>query len=136
MNITALVVVLIFICFDVLTGWLKALSTGTLDSTIMRKGLFHKVGEVLAMIFGYLCEYSFPLIDVPIDLPIAAGISVYIVLMEAASIVENIAIMNPQLSGILEKFFSSEKVQTLQNGGKHLENKSADSGRGSDGAMG
>lgn len=136
MKITALIIVSVFICFDVLTGWLKALSTGTLDSSIMRKGLFHKVGEELAMAFGYLCEFCFPLAGVPMQIPIASGIGVYIVLMETASIVENIAIMNPQLANVLSKFFDSEKLEPSQTGGKHLENKSADSGGSSDGEMG
>lgn len=136
MKITALIIVSVFICFDVLTGWLKALSTGTLDSSIMRKGLFHKVGEELAMAFGYLCEFCFPLAGVPMQIPIASGIGVYIVLMETASIVENIAIINPQLANVLSKFFDSEKLEPSQTGGKHLENKSADSGGSSDGEMG
>lgn len=136
MKITALIIVSVFICFDVLTGWLKALSTGSLDSSIMRKGLFHKVGEELAMAFGYLCEFCFPLAGVPMQIPIASGIGVYIVLMETASIVENIAIMNPALANVLSKFFDSEKLEPSQTGGKHLENKSADSCGSSDGEMG
>lgn len=135
-NITALIIVLIFIAFDILSGWLKALSTGTVDSSVMRKGLFHKLGEILAMIFGYLCEYTFPLAGVPIELPIATGISVYIILMETASIVENIAVMNPQMSNILQRIFNSEKLESMQEGGKHLENESADSSGSADGAMG
>ncbi len=136
MKITALVIVSVFICFDVLTGWLKALSTGTVDSSIARKGLFHKVGEELAMAFGYLCEFCFPLAGVPMQIPIASGIGVYIVLMETASIVENIAVMNPNLTNILSRFFDNEKLEPSQTGGKHLEDKPADSGRDSDGEMG
>lgn len=136
MKITALIIVSVFICFDVITGWLKALSTGTVDSSIARKGLFHKVGEELALAFGYLCEFCFPLAGVPIQVPIASGIGVYIVLMETASIVENIAVMNPNLTNVLSKFFDNEKLDPSQNGGKHLENKSADSGGSSDGEVG
>lgn len=136
MKITALLIVLVFICFDVLTGWLKAVYTGTLNSSIMHKGLFHKVGEVLAVAFGYMCELSFPLVGVPMQVPIAAGISVYIVLMETASIVENIAHMTPAMAPILTKFFDSSKLEPIETGGKHLENKSTDSCRSADGEMG
>lgn len=136
MKITALIIVLVFICFDVLTGWLKALYTGTLDSSIMRKGLFHKVGETLAVAFGYICEICFPLVGVPMKVPIAAGICVYIVLMETASIVENLAHINPALSSVLTRFFDSSKLEPVEAGGKHLENESADSSRGADGEMG
>ena len=120
MNIAPLIVVLIFIAFDVLTGWLKAIATGTVDSSIMRKGLFHKVGELLAMSFGYLCQFTLPYVGVEIVIPFAGAIGTYIVLMEIASIVENIAKINPSLSDILNKFFSKDKLQADENGGAHL----------------
>lgn len=136
MDITAFIVVLLFIIFDVLTGWLKAFRTGTLNSSIMRDGLLNKIDEVLAIMFGYLCEYAFPKVGVPVKLPMASGICVYIVLMETTSIVENIAVMNPKLNEILLKVFDTEKLNIAEKGGKHLEDKSADSGGSADGKMG
>lgn len=127
MNITPLIIVTIFIAFDVLTGWLKAFTTGTTDSSIMRQGLFHKIGELLAIAFGYLCQFTLPYVGVEKNIPFAVAISTYIVLMETASIVENISIINPQLREVLDKFFSSEKLQGEQKGGAHLDNKSEDS---------
>ena len=105
-----MVVVLIFIAFDVLTGWLKALATGTTDSSIMREGLFHKMGEILAMCFGYVCQFALPYIGVEFNIPFAGAIGTYIVLMEIASVVENLSIMNPQLAQMLEKIFSKDRV--------------------------
>ena len=110
MNITILIIVLIFIAFDVLTGWLKALATKTTDSSIMRKGLFHKLGEIVAVIFGYVCEYTLPYVGVEISVPFAVAIGTYIVLMETASIVENIAVMNPSLAKILGNVFSKDTL--------------------------
>lgn len=110
MNITILIIVLIFIAFDVLTGWLKALATKTTDSSIMRKGLFHKLGEIVAIIFGYVCEYTLPYVGVEISVPFAVAIGTYIVLMETASIVENIAVMNPSLAKILGNVFSKDTI--------------------------
>lgn len=127
MKVGALVVVTIFIAFDIGTGWLKALSTGTADSSIMRKGLFHKVAEILAVLFGYTCEIVFPLVDINVQLPLAAGIATYIVVMETASIVENLAIMNPNLAEILSKFFSREKIEPKQEVEENAEDKSSDS---------
>lgn len=121
MNITILIIVLIFIAFDVLTGWLKALSTGTTDSSIMRKGLFHKLGEIIAVIFGYLCEYTLPYIGVTINIPFAVAIGTYIVLMEIASIVENIASINPQLAKILDNVFSKETLNLPEESGEPVE---------------
>lgn len=110
MNITLGIIVLIFIAFDVLTGWLKAIATGTTDSSIMRKGLFHKLGEIVAMIFGYVCQYTLPYIGVTINIPFAVAIGTYIVLMEIASIIENIAKINPQLAQILSNIFSKDNL--------------------------
>lgn len=60
MNIAPVIVVLIFIAFDVLTGWLKAFSTGTTNSSIMREGLFHKIGELLAMALVMFASILYP----------------------------------------------------------------------------
>ena len=127
MKVGALIVVTIFIVFDIGTGWLKALSTGTADSSVMRKGLFHKLAEILAVLFGYTCEIVFPLVDINVQLPLATGIATYIVVMETASIVENLAIMNPNLAEILSKFFSREKLEPKEEEVKKDEDKSADS---------
>lgn len=110
MNITIGIIVLIFIAFDVLTGWLKALATGTTDSSIMRKGLFHKLGEIVAVIFGYVCEYTLPYVGVTITIPFAVAIGTYIVLMEIASIIENIASINPHLAQVLTNVFSKDTL--------------------------
>lgn len=124
MKIGSLITVLVFIAFDVITGWLKALATGTTDSSVMRKGLFHKLGEVLAVMFGYMCEYAFPIMDIQVSIPLAGVIATYIVLMETASIIENLCIMNPNLSKIMEKIFDSDK---LHRKGDQNENESASS---------
>ena len=110
MNVTIGIIVLIFIAFDVLTGWLKALATGTTDSSIMRKGLFHKLGEIVAVIFGYVCQYTLPYVGVTINIPFAVAIGTYIVLMEIASIIENISHINPHLAQILTNVFSKDTL--------------------------
>lgn len=105
MKITFLIVALVFILFDIITGLVKAASTGTTSSSIMRVGLFHKVGEVLAILFGYACQFAFPYVDITIPIPMVEAISTYIILMEAASIIENLTKINPQLETILNKIF-------------------------------
>lgn len=119
---TALIVATIFIVFDVATGWLKALSTGTTDSSIMRQGLFRKIAEIMAVIFGYVCEYAFPYAGLDVTIPFATGISTYIVLMETVSIIENLALMNPQLAEVLNKFFATKNGK----GGEENDSKSED----------
>lgn len=110
MNVIPLIVVLIFIAFDVLTGWLKALITATANSSIMRTGLMRKLGEILAVIFGYVCQYCLPMIGLHVDVPFAGAIATYIVLMETASVIENICAINPNLRDALSKVFADEKL--------------------------
>ena len=121
MNVVPLLVSTVFIVFDVLTGWLKALLTASFNSSVMRCGLTSKIGELTAVIFGYTCEYFMPLAGLPIELPFAEAIMTYIVVMEIASIVENICAMNPSLRNPLSKIFSDEKLPKVESEetGKH-----------------
>lgn len=120
MNVNIAIIALIFIVFDVLTGWLKALATKTTNSSIMRKGLFHKLGEIIALIFGYVCEYTLPTIGVNVEIPFAVAIGTYIILMELASIVENISQINPRLAHLLGNIFADElNTPEEEEVGKH-----------------
>lgn len=120
MNVTPLVVSLIFIAFDVLTGWLKALITASTNSSVMRTGLMRKMGEVLAILFGYICQYCLPMIGITVNVPFAGAIATYIVLMETASVIENICVMNPNLREALSKVFADEKLPKVDTEtGKH-----------------
>lgn len=105
LKVTFFLVTLVFIALDILTGWTKALATGTTNSSVMRVGLYHKLGEVLAMGVGYVCEYSFPLVGISVALPLVESICTYIILMELASVIENIMKINPQLADILNRVF-------------------------------
>lgn len=99
------VIALGFIAFDILTGLISAIKTGTYKSTIMREGLFHKCGEMLAMMFSYGCEYAFPFIGIDVSLPIAQSVYIYIIIMEMGSIIENITKISPELKTLLSKIY-------------------------------
>lgn len=86
-----------FIVLDFITGLVKAFSGGGFKSSIMRQGLFHKVGELLCVALGILIQYAEGYLDLGINLPVAAAICTYIVLMEIGSAVENIGAINPDL---------------------------------------
>lgn len=121
MNVIPLLVTIAFIAFDVLTGWLKAYITATLNSSVMRTGLLRKIGEILAELFGYMCQYTLPMIGLKVDVPFAGAIATYIVLMETASVIENICAMNPNLREALSKIFADEKLPKVEpeKTGKH-----------------
>ena len=116
------ILVFVFICFDFFTGWVKAIATSSLDSSIMRKGLYNKLGEILSVIFGYLCEYAFQYLDIDIKIPIAGSIATYIVIMETASIIENISVISPQMANGLKQIFDNKKLN-IQEEGKHVAKK-------------
>lgn len=101
------IIILGFICVDIATGLIKAAALGNYTSENMRKGLFHKVAEILAFAFGLLADLTFPVVGVQLPISLARSIAVYLCVMESGSITENIGQINPDiakyLSGIFEK---------------------------------
>lgn len=96
MNMVTLVFV--FILLDIITGLLAALLSNTFDSSKMRMGLFHKIGSCLTLVFGYAVDYAETILDLGINIPILEGVATYIILMEISSLIENICLLNPDLS--------------------------------------
>ena len=87
-----------FIVLDFVTGLIRAVSSGNFKSSMMREGLFHKIGEILCIALGILIQYAEGYLDLGINLPVAGAICTYIVLMEIGSALENICAINPELS--------------------------------------
>lgn len=104
-----LLVTLVFIVMDVVMGLVKALETKSFKSLKMREGLFHKLGEILCVVFGMVCEMSFPIVGITVKLPIVSTICIYIIIMETGSIVENLAAISPNIKSLLIKVFNSYK---------------------------
>lgn len=107
--IKLIIVVLIFIVTDVFVGIVKAAYKTGFKSAKMRGGLYHKLGEIIAVIFGALCELAFPIVGIDIKIPIVSSICIYLVIMETGSIVENLAIISPNIKKILAKVFNAYK---------------------------
>ena len=104
-----ILVVLIFIAADIFIGIIKAAYKVGFKSAKMREGLYHKLSEILAVIFGALCELAFPIVGIDIKIPIVSSICIYLVIMETGSIVENLAVISPNIQKILAKVFSAYK---------------------------
>lgn len=99
----------IFIVIDVVSGVLKALTVdGTLDSSTMRRGAYHKASEILLWIFCFALEVVNYKIDLGITVPLVEGITVYLILMEAVSIYENIKEINPDINFSFDFFKKKE----------------------------
>lgn len=84
-NYWALLLPCIFMATDIVSGLLKAFYSENFESKMMRKGLMHKAGELIVLILFEVSQYA-------LGLPsyISTFIALYIVLMEAYSICENL----------------------------------------------
>lgn len=93
------------IVLDYVSGIAAAASRGELQSSKMREGLWHKLGEVGAILLAYIVAQEGHYIGLPyqVDLLIPAVI-IWISVMEVTSILENLALLNPDIG---EKSFTS-----------------------------
>lgn len=98
-ELCALGITVILIAMDYISGIAAAASRGNLQSSKMREGLWHKLGEVGAILLSYLVAEEGRYIGLPyqINLLIPAVI-IWISVMEITSILENLTILNPDLA--------------------------------------
>ena len=115
----AVIAALIFILFDFVTGLAKAAYNKQVSSTVMREGLYHKFAEILVIVLAAFIDVACTHLELGFDTPILAVTCGYIVLMEIASIIENIGEMNPDLAN--SPVFSIVKKGGTANG-KHSGN--------------
>lgn len=101
-----------FIILDIITGFSQAVRNKTVDSTIMRLGLWHKSAYVLAIVLALLCEYATLYLNLGFTLPITTPVCAFICATEIVSIIENLGKINPELldNGFLD-FFSQNKTR-------------------------
>lgn len=71
---------------DILTGLIQAGINNCYNSSVMRKGLYRKLGELTCVILAYVVSVA---ISLPVN--ITAFVSVYIVVMEFISVLENLS---------------------------------------------
>lgn len=89
---------LILIVLDILTGITNAFLKGEIKSSKLREGLAKKIGEITVIAIGEIFGLAFNLSSV-----IAAGISIYISLMELISVCENLEKMNVPIPKFIKK---------------------------------
>ncbi|MBO5921902.1 MAG: phage holin family protein [Bacteroidaceae bacterium] len=109
-------IVIGFIVGDIITGLIKAFYKEGLNSTILRKGLFHKLSEIITLFGATYIDYAMKYMELGLPAQIFNGVSIYICLMEIISISENISAVNPKLAKLLspylEKIKSKDKEDT------------------------
>lgn len=97
---------IIFSFCDIITGFIQAIINKDLDSTKMRNGLLHKILILVILILSFVLDTAF-------SLSICSKfVSIYIIIMELISIIENITkagINMGKLTEILNTWEGSEK---------------------------
>lgn len=93
---------LLFCLLDVITGYVAAMRNGTLNSSVMREGLWNKTAEIMAIIVSVFAQsgiwvYSDGFLDVTVDIPIVTAVCAYISIYELTSVVENVGKMNKDI---------------------------------------
>lgn len=97
-NFAAIIITLCFILLDIVSGFVKAVVNKTVDSKIMKNGLFHKCGFILAIVLGFLCEYTMNYLDLGFTVPMGNAVCIYIIATELISILENLGKISPELA--------------------------------------
>lgn len=113
-NFYIIIFAVVFIAFDVLSGFTKALATSSVSSLRMRTGLWHKAGLLLLICVGVAieCAETYGL-TLGYEVPAIEFICAYISLMEIVSIVENIGEITPEIknSKVWDLFHGKDKAQ-------------------------
>lgn len=104
---TEVVLVVVFMMVDVLTGVLKAFKNKELSSTKAREGIYKKASFILFVAFGYLADFAMDYVDMGFKFPAAVTISTLVILTEAISILENLGSINPDLVKMVAPFLSA-----------------------------
>lgn len=97
---------IIFSICDIITGFIQAIINKNIDSTKMRTGLLHKILILIILLLSFVLDATF-------SLSICSKlVSIYIIIMELISIIENITkagINIGKLTEILNIVKGSEK---------------------------
>ena len=88
----------IFAASDVITGFLQAQINGTKNSSVMRKGLYRKCGELGVILLVWVTCIALAL---PVKYP--AAVAIYVCVMEGLSIMENLQRMGVPIPDFITK---------------------------------
>ena len=97
----AIILVFILIVLDIVSGIAAAFMKKTIDSSVMRRGLWHKASYLLVILLAVALEWAVsvggPALGIGLDLPIVVPTCIYLGLTEISSIGENLSQIDPSL---------------------------------------
>ena len=106
-----LIITLILIGLDIVSGTIAAGVNGTLSSKVARQGLMHKSAYLMCIFLANVLDHAQTFVDLGLDVNLQALACYYIIICETLSIIENIAKINPELRGtkLLQLFIGTHK---------------------------
>lgn len=107
-----IVLACLMMCADVLTGFIVAVINNEVSSTVMRKGLLHKVLTLILIAACLVIEIALThMVVLPYDIPTCEVVCGYVVMMELASVLENIGKGYPEFadSAVFKLFHLGDK---------------------------
>lgn len=96
-DISIILVALGFNLFDLVSGIIGAVKNKDIDSSKLRDGMFKKVGFIFCYVLAYLIDTYGGMIGFNLNVSVLPIIVSYSILTEISSIIENIAVINPDL---------------------------------------
>lgn len=88
----------VMMAMDIVSGFVGAIVRGSVSSTKMREGLGHKAMLVLLVVLAVMVQaFTLHIGDMGWTVPLILPVCIYIVVMEVASVVENIVDAYPEL---------------------------------------
>lgn len=112
-----LVAGLVMIVLDIVLGLSQAVATHTVESSAMRKGLWHKVAYLGAWGVAWVFAFAMQFADLGFTVPTVDAVSVYVIAMEGVSCLENVSKLNPDLSGsaLMRAFAGAKKAEEKED---------------------
>ena len=94
----AIAAALVMMLFDIVSGFVAALVRGNVSSTKMREGIGHKAMLILLVVLAIFVQtFTLHIGDMGWTIPLITPVCVYIIVMEVASVVENVIQAYPAL---------------------------------------
>ena len=103
-----IIVPLVLIGFDILTGFINAWKCKRISSSKLRSGIANKFGEMLIIIVSLFLQYS---LGMPEE--ICTFLTIYIIIMECISILENC-----EKLGVKVPAWLTDKLKSVAEGGE------------------
>jgi toxin secretion/phage lysis holin len=97
---------IILMGIDIITGLLNAWLKGEVKSSILRKGLAKKIGEICVILIGELFVTGLSL-----PAAVSSGISLYLIIMELISICENLEKLGVPIPNFIKKALATESKE-------------------------